>query len=80
MRTKAFLDPTLMRSEPGLSPPNSEKWQYPEKFWVRHIVNVRGPGVLINAEASHRAITTIPSLKEITGTIDFGPRQLRSGD
>jgi coenzyme A diphosphatase NUDT7 len=37
IRTKAFLDPTIMSNEPKLSPPDSEKWPYPEQLWVRHI-------------------------------------------
>jgi len=30
---EAFLDPTMMNDEPKLSPPDSEKWPYPEELW-----------------------------------------------
>jgi hypothetical protein len=39
IRFKAFLDPTIMNDEPKLSPPNSDKWPYPEELWVCHIVD-----------------------------------------
>lgn len=66
IRIKAFLDPTIIRNETNLSPPDSEKWPYPEELWVRHIVAAFesapvGPGTVANVKTPHRAIAIIPS-------------------
>lgn len=58
---KAFLDPSIMKDEPNLSPRGSENWPYPEELYVSfHVCINSGPHTEMCTRSTR---TSTPHLK-----------------